>query len=83
MYLGLKGGILNIADYDPLGYELSCCGSVLLGFLNLVQSYFGHTVDGQSDTSANVFNYFPLNTAQCAEDESNKVASPRENIVTA
>ena len=42
---GLKGGILNIADYDPLGYELSCCGSILLGFLNLVQSYFGHTVN--------------------------------------
>ena len=44
MYWGLKGGILNIADYDPLGYELSCCSSILLGFLNFVQSYFGHTV---------------------------------------
>ena len=24
--LGLKGGISNTADYDPLGYVLSCCG---------------------------------------------------------
>ena len=44
MYWGLKVGILNIADYDPLGYELSCCSSILLDFLNLVQFYFGHTV---------------------------------------
>ena len=50
MYWGQKGGILDIADYDPLGYELSCCGSILLGFLNLVQSHFGHTVVSYSET---------------------------------
>ena len=44
MYWGLKGGILNIADYDPLGYELSCCDSLCQVFLNFIISRSQRTV---------------------------------------
>ena len=54
MYWGLKEGILNIADYDPLGYELSCCDSLCQVFLNFIISRSQHTVNRNLIISTNI-----------------------------
>ena len=33
----LRRGILIFADFDPIGYALSCCGSLYLGLWLFVQ----------------------------------------------
>ena len=38
MYWGLKGEISNIADYEPLGYDLSSYGSLCHEFHNFLIS---------------------------------------------
>jgi len=61
IYEDLKGDILDIADYDPIVYELSCCGSLCHEFHNFLISCSQRTVTG-SQLLLSYFCIFSPNT---------------------
>ena len=49
--------IFIFADYDPLGYEFSCCGCFLLDHLNFLISCSERTVSVKHEVE-NSFDYY-------------------------